>query len=930
MFIMKKSLLLMAFGLLSAASSFALEQGEFVYTPQGRFQITGANINANSAFNDFTGWTLISASAEKTIADQFNQNGNGYAEGINSAQSLDATAGEGMYFKFEPSDAASAYVVSFKLKGPALSCIENRIPGDGNKRGDNLVKVAGNSAHEFGVDTLDYVCVNTAEELTEEWQTFNYAIVGDGIARTYFISFQGMNTSIELADLQIAPALQYADLRQRDAMLERLYTYRDCFNWPEDVLADFAVTETIQNLEAIGDESGQADLDEQLSIAQEVIDEFLKENMDDYFASNSDNYFTTWVAKWQKVSTIGEWNCLPSGRGFWENASQGAIDLGHYAGNTAWNFGSVDDPMGVYMQKVLDPGSYVFSIEGSAAVREDATSTSWTNNEAWDVAYGVAYVVKVNEGADPDTIASVVKGLDSRVYTRVTLSLKIEEGATYEIGFKAYCKDAYKDLKNGSVLYLKDASLWGKNNNKYNQKQLGYEADVLEQIAAGRTNITTADEYIDNPAYLWGKAELQACIDTVEVKIAEYELLTQDDIIDTFDGDIYVKSTSSEDGLLVYKVYTEATRDIIAANRKFLAVNDTLNSIQTAIDGAEATLALRVYSASTGRDKLLAAIATAKDVQAAMKATDYSEQNAAVIVDAIKELNAAVDEFRVIPASAFTTLVDIDFEQDAVLNDETALYQIAGAAGTMVFSRFSPEGPTTEMAQPFQQGHWSNGEQLYKGYVRVGNGDGTVEFEPGDMGTDIMRVNFDFFLQGLNGRNVGFFLTAPTDSTDVTVASYYANYYNGTIDATSTLPIELSNLQFASGGNYNNAAPEGADSTATYVCAKNSFEVILDFGEGSVYATTTSAKGTVMTAKQEFNKVAPNKFILRCNYNNDDRRVWFDNLKIQRITAGAANPWVDGIQEVNEAAKVVVPTKVFRNGRIVINGKYGINGVIVK
>ena len=915
----------MALGM--TVSGFALEKGEYVYTPQGRFQITGDNQNANNAFQTMDGWTAIGEG--KTLADLFITNADGLAAGFNSVVSTAATAGEGMYFKFEPTSAGETYVVSFKMKGTALACTETRIPGDGNKRGDNLVKVAGNAENTYTYPSTEGEFIaNTAEELNENWQTFYYAInVGESTAPTWFISFTGMATTVEIADLQIAPAMQFADLRQRDAMLEKLNAYKNAYNWSEDLLAEFAVTETIESLAAIGDESGQAELDEVLGTAQEVLDEFLKENMDDYLAANPNNYFSTWVAKWQKVEYIGEWLVYPSKRGFWENANNICPDLGHFAGNSAWCGGSPDAPMGVSMQKEMDPGSYVFSIEGAAALREDATSSSWTINEGWNPAYGVAYVVKINEGADPDTIVSVVKNLDAVVFTPFIASFAIQEAGVYEIGYKSYCKEAYRDLKNGSVSYVKDARLWGKNNNKYSQRQLGYEADVREQIAAGRTALTTAVEYLDNADYLWGKATLKACVDSVEVKIGEYEAMTQDDIIatyDNYDGE-YVKSTSSEDGILVYEVYQAAVKDILAANKTFVAVNDTLNSMQTIIDNAEVALALRVYSAATGKADLQGAIATAKDVQAKMKAADYSEENAAAIVAANEALNVAIDAFKAsVPASAITSLVDIDFEQAAELNAETGLYQISGAAGTMVFSKFVVDANSTD--QSFQQGKWDNGEQLFKGYVRVGNGDGTVDFEPGDMGTNIMRVSCDFFLQGLSGRNVGFFLTAPTDSTDVTVASYYANYYNGTVDATSTLPIELSSLQYASGGNYNNAAPEGADSTATYVCAKNSFEVILDFGEGTIYATTTSAKGTVTTAKQEFDKVAPNKFILRCNYNNDDRRVWFDNLKIERIAAGA----VDGIQEINGDAKVVVPTKVFKNGRIVINGKYGINGMIIK
>ena len=82
----------------------------------------------------------------------------------------------------------------------------------------------------------------------------------------------------------------------------------------------------------------------------------------------------------------------------------------------------------------------------------------------------------------------------------------------------------------------------------------------------------------------------------------------------------------------------------------------------------------------------------------------------------------------------------------------------------------------------------------------------------------------------------------------------------------------------------------------------------------------------VTTAKQSFDKSVPVKFVLQSNYINNDRRAWFDNLKIQRVQAGVPT----GISEVNAAAKVKAPTKVLKNGRIIINGKYAINGMLVK
>ena len=925
---MKKRLLLSLMAMCMGVSGFALSEGEYVYTPQGRFLITGDNSNTNSAFQDFTGWTLISSTDGALLETTFDIVSNGYAEGLNSAKSLVSTAGEGMYFKFEPTSASESYVVSFKMKGAALDNVRVRIPGDGYKKESNLVKVAGNDANTYThPSTEGEVIANTAEELTENWQTFNYAIVGDGTARTWFISFTAMATTIEIADLQIAPAVQVADLRQRDAAIEKLNVYKNCYAWGEDLLG--GINETIGNLQEIGNENLQADLDELLVAVDEIIADFVDANMDDYLPTTEvqattdgagspkvDVKFNQWFAKVQKAKTWGDWNCLPSGRGYWENASQGAADFGHYAGNSAWNYGSVDDPMGVYMQKTLDPGSYVFGIESKAAVREDATSSSWTNNEGWNPAYAVAYVVKT----DGDTIVSVVKDLKSATYTPFLITAKIEEAGTYEIGFKAYCKDAYKNLKNGSVLYVKNASIWGKNGNKYNQKQLAYEADVREQITTGRNNLTTATERIASADYFWGKAELQACVDSVETKIAAYELLSQDDIIATYEED-YAKSTSAETGYMVYEVYQTAVKDIIAANKKFVAVNDTLNSLQVAIDDAKTTLAMRLYSAATGTADLQGAIEDAEGLYASLKKLDYSEDNAFFITSMIESLSDAVDAFKAtVPADAITTIVDIDFEQDATLNETTQLYSISGAAGTMDFSTYNGEG--TENSTSFEKGFWSNAELILGDVLRVGNGSGTVTFDPtngtGSMDSNILKVEFDYYYGSLSGKNAGFYIY----NGETEAAALFMSKYSNT-EVVNTFGLDRGLIPSVGSSSANNDA----------ICVetnKTHFEIVFDFGEKSMYCSTNANGKSQTSEKKPFAEATLTSFVVKSDYNNSGRRCWFDNLKIGCIKAGETTPF-DGIQEINtNDAKVVAPSKVLKNGRIIINGKYGINGVLIK
>lgn len=923
---MKKRLLFALMAMCMAVSGFALTQGEFVYTPQGRFQITGDNLNANNSFADFSGWTVATATEGKTIAEIFNMNANGYAEGMNSVQSIDATAGEGMYFKFVPTSASDTYVVSFKMKG--AFAVSTRVKDEeATMSKANVVKVQGNTDGVFG-GTTDVLTANTAEELTENWQTFNYAIVGDGTPRTYFISFTGMATTVEIADVQIAPAIQFADLRQRDAMVEKINAYKNVYAWSEDVLAEFAITEVLGNLASVGDETGQAVLDEFLSTADETLTDFLKENMEDYIAGNNDNYLgiKTTSGNTQKATKLGDWTCVD--RGFWSNGAY--PDLGHYQQTNSWANGNPTNAMGVTLQKDLTPGSYVFAIEANAAFRENVKQ-SWYIDEGMAPAYGVAYIVKVVDGAAADTVKAVVKDLEPVNYTPFFVPVTITDEGTYEIGYKSYCKAEYQSLKLGSVTYVRNASVWGKNDNKYTQAELAYEGNVRTQITTGRTNLTTAAENIANAEKPWGKPELQACVDTIAPRIEAYEAMSQDEIIATFDKDIYENSTSSENGLLQYEVYQQATKWIIAANRKFDAVNDTLATMQTAIEAAETVLGQRIYDAATGKAALQAAIETAKGVQAQMKAALYSEENAAAVVAANATLAEAVEAFKAsVPADAVTSLVDIDFTKDAVQDEITLLYTIPGNAGTMEFSAFSPDGSNSDA---FEKGLLSNGERLYSNYVRVGNGTGTVNFNAGDMGTDILRFNFDFYLQGLSGRSIGFFIKgqgtdAEGNPADVDVAKFYANYYNNTI-SDNTFGIALGSLKYGSGSSYNDAAPEGAEGAGSTVCAKNSFEVILDFGEKSMYCVTTSGNGTVTTHKYEFDGTVPTSFVLQCNYQGfGSRRCWFSNLKIQRIQAGATDPYV-GINNA-KAVKAEAPVKVFENGQIIIGGKYGANGALVK
>jgi hypothetical protein len=339
--------------------------------------------------------------------------------------------------------------------------------------------------------------------------------------------------------------------------------------------------------------------------------------------------------------------------------------------------------------------------------------------------------------------------------------------------------------------------------------------------------------------------------------------------------------------------------------------------MQTAIDAAENTMKLRIYDAATGKEALTAAIDVAKGIQAQMKAAQYSEENAAAIVAANAELADAVEIFKAsVPADAITSVVDIDFVQDPVQNPETLLYSISGAAGTMDFDTYNGEG--TPESTSFEKGYWLNGELVLSDVLRVGNGSGTVTFDPtngtGSMGTNILKVEFDLYYGNLSGKNAGFYVY----NGETEVAGLFISKYSGT-EVINTFGLDKGLIPAVGSSAASNDA----------ICVETNrthFEVIFDFGEKSMYCST-SANGKAQTSeKKPFAEATLTSFVVKSDYNNSARRSWFDNLKIVKIQAGEPS----GIENAKAADAKEAPVKVLENGQIIIGGKYNAAGALVK
>lgn len=930
---MKKTLLSILMGAACVVPASAVQEGDYVYTPQGRFLIQGGELCTNGTFvSGFNGWNAISATEGTEVADLF-----AYSEEDGGIVALNSATSEGMYYVFDGADSYTNYVVSMKVRGYDAGV--GNIPATtlASGAGANVISIIGNTEGTPDGAT-ELVTVSKAVQLSPEVQEISFAIPADGVSRKYVIKLQGLNSAIAVSDVQIFQAQQVADLRQRDKALEYANILLNAYEWDQDTEAYIGLAETAEAMMSeITDETTQEDLDAYLEGLNTAEEDFINEYFDNYLATCANGSTLTATGKLQKQSQVGDWFDKSKGR-IHRTAGETQIDLGHFQGGYNWTGEAGMTRDGLYMTKELEPGVYVFSIDSRFLVRPESPKNNWDTLEGAKLAYGKLYIMQENG----DTIASTENLLDAVEYTKGTVSANITEKGTYVIGIDANYAQTIS-VSRGGAFWLANPQILYKSSGAYNAAQSAYIKAVMAQVETGRSNITTATASLADDSKVWGKSALQEALEAAEPVIAQYETLTDEQIVETFDADVYdstkgleavVDDTAEEPEyyrLLESEVYVKAVKGIIAANRTFTAVNDTLASLASTIAKAEEASSYRIYDYATGKPVVLAAVAEAKALNEQMLATDYSEENAAAIVEMNAKLNAAVSELATtIPAERVSTIIDIDFENAAVVEDiydptmESIPATISGNNGTMELSAFRTVTPSEAAQLPFELGVDANGEKACAGVLRIGNGTGTVAIEvPEDnYGTDVVRVSMDWWYVRLTDGYTGFYME---DANAQKIAGVYFNPYQNADNGNKYDPTGLAN---AGGYVANTTGDAGscADNNKTHV------EYILDFGNKVAYSVATLPSNTVTTGVVEFSGEPFVNFVVGSNYKSfNGRRSWFDNLKIERIAADPATSV--GVVEAAGAVAAGKVVKVLENGQLVIktgNAVYNAVGAQIK
>ena len=936
---MKKRLLSLAAVALTTLSGFAFEEGEIVYTPQGKFQITSSdNICTNGLFAEGTdGWNSLEG--DETPISSFlaiNPSGDNGLD-VNSLKSTDATAAHGAYYTWTPADPSGCYVVSFKIKAAtsAVPAVTTQtwysVSDDGVVTHDHLVAGKGAYVNLFGntgsdiTSGADFVSSGSSLMLSSEWQTVSFAVVGDGTERTWYLLFKGMTLGNEIADVQIQEAVQGYDDRKAAKILGLATAVKDIYDWPahfsekaglED---DYqGLVENIEVVENLTFEDG-TDGDAAVLDLEDVFNSFLTTYFEDYFPGCSANtYWPTSTTQVRGVGTFGDWVATSNpGRG-----------IGHY-----WNkyesqmptlvFGNYGygQPLGTQtmtMTKTLEPGIYVWALDGMRYTQY----TSWSNNQGLKIGQMQLFI-----GSDTtDVVALNTTNFDGGTYIVMNITEK------KEVGIGAILSNISSDYDSqtlGGSFEVANPVLRFMLAGEFNGDQLLYWSKVKEQITTAVNAVEKANGYIANPDYAWGKDSLQLCLDTIAPVASVYAAMDSASVIRDTYQEGWTTSATAETSLMIYEVYTKAVKDILAANRKFEAVNKNISNLEDAIANAEELSKQRMFDAATGKEVFAQAIADAKGVLATMKASQYSEANVATINTEIQKLADASDAFRAsVPASAVDVIADIDFSGTFKTNEETGGATVVGAVNTMElpsYSEFSGDAST------FENGYGAAEPKDSLGILRVGNGSATVNIDAEKQvsGTNIFHATFDYYFARLTGGN-----SAPNgvyagfdflDENDVRVAGFnFSKYWNQAEYDDFGLSDSYALIPGIGASGQENAMIAGASN-------KTHFEIVLDYGKGTMYCTITTASGTATTTEVAIPTDSPiAKFVVKSTHNNTGRRCWFDNLFIEKVEAGEA----DAVAEVKAAdAKVKATAKKVVNGQLVIEtakGTFNAAGAQVK
>ncbi len=625
----KRLLLSLAVGLTSMAS-FAYEVGDYIYTTDAKFKVTGANLIANGSFaNNYASWTQLDGST--AVSTEFWSIESGYGpDGENVLQSLSNTDGDdGAYvFQTVPFEAGKTYVISCKVYTP--SAVTTSV----SEGGANYLDVFANSDYSSSKDADRFQQVATTLGISaNEWTDVAFAFtdtVTGGQAGGIAIAFGRFDVGSQITGFEVHEVNEVYDTRVLEARLNLVNSLL-----AEEALPngrDGEVANIVAALQACLDGQGEnyginvddvSAMEEMISLLDNAQAEFLDANSYDLIANSITSNTALWSTKLQKANgTYGDWYCEGSGRWFHDPSDD--EDVRDYIPSAY----SLSEGV-LRVQKALPAGKYLFMIDAYGVIYQSGKKDSDGNYTVVD--YDSNFLNRLYVCSDT-TAVDTLSNLDYKTYYVIG---EAPEGATAE-ELNVVAGIWHSASSSGGTAYYKSPVL------RYISTTA--EADIAKfiqdnekevQLNAARVMIDSAIVVVAKTEYPWGKTALQAGIDECEADYAALELTESTVELANASGDgttVTVADSLSEvmsnmrGYIRAYYTLNAAYTDLVASvdNAQSLlddeansnASTDTRNALQKAVDNANACIT--TFAAQT--DSLAGDLAKSDELIAAIDA----------------------------------------------------------------------------------------------------------------------------------------------------------------------------------------------------------------------------------------------------------------------------------------------------------------------
>lgn len=652
-----------------ATPSFAYQQGDAVYTFNGKFKIIGENMLTNGDFSDgVNGWTGLTGNAVPT--DTFSVVPAGGPDGMNCLQvsMSGGTLGTNLHnsanFRQSVRLTPGNYVFTYKVKALTGGCTSNtRSSGRNDNYQDVFLNNSGKSPY-LSTNEADNITSSVAAYVETEagnWMTvsYNYRVEADEYVNFEFFNLIQYDC---FADFGVYPVEQVGDDRLLQDAVKTLEAFvADETNFPG--AADYLVG-PIEDLKAsmenpdltVDDVNGMVSmiLGSDGSALQEYLNT-ISADVSKYF-----NYFTFDDCA-EKSANKG------AADGWTESGGRWGVSAPWSNYSTRHIFAEINGGYGLgagsqYQSAFLPKGKYLYMVQASAyqyyTAAKETYIVDWYNQRS-----GLKYFINADSVDMTD-----VPTWKANTYFHV---FNVANDGEQTLGFYRAANEAASGndrnrVSGGGQVHFDNMHIRILGVTDEDVERFFLENNLADAQNSLKTMIDSAKTVIADSRYIWGKDVLQDSINVSQGIYDQYTNAVQEDI-DKLNDQMPLMRDAIRDYYAINKEYTQLGDDIAAANK---------------LTGDE--------TRPNGKDELRAAITTADTYYKSLNA--QSERDSLQLVKTDSLLNDAVGDFYLANASyqtpGYINLVNDDF------TDGTNGWSVDNGTGTAAWKASDVDMPT--------------------------------------------------------------------------------------------------------------------------------------------------------------------------------------------------------------------------------------------